>query len=186
MRITQEDQIILLRKQGKTYNEIKKILFCSKATISYHCNKHGLGGNVLGIKVLNKEEILMLNEFYKTHTLKECAKEFNISRTTVINHVDNKQLKLTETEIRKNSYFRVKTARQNIKEKAVIYKGGKCSVCGYFKCSAALDFHHIDKRQKDFSISRYKVFSWDKIKSELDKCVLMCANCHREIHHCSK
>lgn len=66
---------------------------------------------------------------------------------------------------------------------AVEYKGGKCNSCNYNKCIAALEFHHIDPEQKDFGIGN-KGFtkSWDKIKTELDKCILVCANCHREIH----
>lgn len=68
------------------------------------------------------------------------------------------------------------------KKQAVEYKGGKCERCGYNKCIAAMDFHHLDPSQKDFSISNAKNKSFDKIKNELDKCILVCSNCHREIH----
>lgn len=65
----------------------------------------------------------------------------------------------------------------------VEYKGGKCQYCGYNKCLEALDFHHLDPRKKDFNMSdRNLTCDWDKIKKELDKCILVCANCHREIH----
>jgi len=69
------------------------------------------------------------------------------------------------------------------KQKCVDYKGGKCNHCGYSKSIAALEFHHEDPTQKDFTIasSRLTAFS-DKIKQELDKCLLLCANCHREEH----
>ena len=69
--------------------------------------------------------------------------------------------------------------REN-KNKAIAYLGGGCYVCGYDKCNAALEFHHRDPTKKDFAISRQR--SLDKIKAELDKCVLLCANCHRETH----
>lgn len=67
---------------------------------------------------------------------------------------------------------------------AIAYKGGKCQVCGYDKCVGALEFHHIDPTQKDFGISaKGYTRSWDKNRQELDKCILVCANCHREIHN---
>jgi hypothetical protein len=66
---------------------------------------------------------------------------------------------------------------------SVEYKGGKCSSCGYNKCIAALEFHHLDPSKKDFSISSSgNTRSWNKVKEELDKCVLLCSNCHREVH----
>ena len=73
--------------------------------------------------------------------------------------------------------------RKKIKLLSVEYKGGKCHFCGYNKCVEALDFHHLDANKKDFGIA-YKghTKSFDKIRSELDKCVLVCSNCHREIH----
>lgn len=56
-------------------------------------------------------------------------------------------------------------------------------VCGYDRCSAALDFHHKDEREKSFGLSQDGMTrSWKKTKEELKKCVLVCANCHREIH----
>ena len=74
------------------------------------------------------------------------------------------------------------TWRQRTKIKAVKYLGNKCSICGYDKCLGVLQFHHTDATQKEFSISG-KSISWEKIQKELDKCVLVCANCHGEIHY---
>lgn len=73
--------------------------------------------------------------------------------------------------------------RRNIKEKAVEYKGSKCEICGYNKCIDALEFHHLDPSKKEFGIG-YKgyVHSWEEVKNELDKCICLCANCHRELH----
>jgi hypothetical protein len=70
--------------------------------------------------------------------------------------------------------------REN-KRKAVEYKGGQCQRCGYSRCMAALEFHHISGG-KDFNPARLKSRHFDKIKPELDKCILVCGNCHREIH----
>lgn len=73
--------------------------------------------------------------------------------------------------------------RKNLKVKAKEYKGSKCEICGYSKCYEALDFHHRDPSIKSFGLSAKGITrSWDKIKDEIDKCVLICANCHREIH----
>lgn len=79
---------------------------------------------------------------------------------------------------------RVKNWRKNLKQKAIDYKGGECCKCGYKKCNAALEFHHLDPDQKDFAIgSSGHTRSWAKVKAELDKCILVCSNCHKEIHN---
>lgn len=70
--------------------------------------------------------------------------------------------------------------KRRLKQKAVEYKGGKCIVCGYNKCQRALEFHHL--RDKLFSIgSHVGPKNWVAVKEELDKCILVCGNCHMEI-----
>ncbi len=80
--------------------------------------------------------------------------------------------------------YNVKTVeRQNkLKAAAVIYLGGRCLICGYSKYSGALDFHHLDPFQKDVTIGAFRGRSLARIKNEWDKCILVCVNCHREIH----
>lgn len=68
------------------------------------------------------------------------------------------------------------------KKKAVEYKGGKCSVCGYSKCLASFDFHHLDPKTKNKEIGNILDGTWSTIRTELDKCILLCSNCHRELH----
>lgn len=74
--------------------------------------------------------------------------------------------------------------RKLIKNWALEYKGHECVCCGYSACVEALEFHHLDENEKDFCISDKETNSksWTMIKKELDKCILVCANCHREIH----
>ncbi len=73
--------------------------------------------------------------------------------------------------------------RHKLKQLAVEYKGGKCERCGYSKCVRSLAFHHKDPTQKDFGLGgRGIIRSWKKVQKELDKCVLVCNNCHGEIH----
>jgi hypothetical protein len=77
----------------------------------------------------------------------------------------------------------VQRRRRKIKQMAVNYLGGKCRNCGYSKCVDALEFHHRDPTQKDFNVSDSgHCRSWEKVKIELNKCDLLCANCHREEH----
>ncbi len=75
------------------------------------------------------------------------------------------------------------SGRWNLKKKCVEYKGGKCRNCGYNKCLGAFHFHHTNPKEKDFSISGSHTRKWDIIKEELDKCILLCANCHAEEHY---
>ena len=78
----------------------------------------------------------------------------------------------------------VKKRRAKVKQISLLYKGGKCENCGYSKCPDVLEFHHINPEEKEFGIgSKGYTRSWKKIKEELDKCVLLCANCHRELHY---
>ncbi len=65
---------------------------------------------------------------------------------------------------------------------AVDYKGGKCSKCGYDKCVGALEFHHLDPSEKEAHWQKMRLWSKSRLLKELDKCILLCANCHREIH----
>ena len=72
--------------------------------------------------------------------------------------------------------------RYNRKKQMVDYKGGKCAVCGYSKCLRALIFHHLDPKIKSFNFGGSHCRKWADIKAELDKCLLLCQNCHCEIH----
>ena len=69
------------------------------------------------------------------------------------------------------------------KTECVNYKGGKCIVCSYNKYIGSLDFHHLDPSQKEFNIARLKGYKLSTLTNELDKCVLLCKNCHSEFHH---
>ena len=73
--------------------------------------------------------------------------------------------------------------RKEIRMKAINHLGGKCIKCGYDKYPEVLEFHHKDPSQKEFNVSRKgHCRSWERVKKEIEKCDLLCANCHREIH----
>ena len=174
-------EISKLRKKGKSYKEISKLTGLSKATIAYHCKKSGLDGRVDGMGLSGKN-IDDINEYYKTHTLTETRKYFNIGLTTLKTILNKKRKILTDDERKGYNYQHVKNFRQKNKERAIEYKGGECVRCGYKKCNSALEFHHTDPNEKDFGPSSNMNIAWEKLKKELDKCILVCANCHREIH----
>lgn len=72
---------------------------------------------------------------------------------------------------------------RKFKQQCIEYLGSQCAVCGYSRCIGALEFHHNDPSEKEFGISQRstQVFS-TRVRRELDKCTLLCANCHRELH----
>lgn len=108
----------------------------------------------------------------------------NCSADNLVWSKNNKESISEEEALRRKraSYVKkVTKKRKQLKEKAVEYKGGSCILCGYNRCLAALDFHHLDRSKKDFKLSDMYSKSWKSVLEELDKCVLVCANCHREI-----
>lgn len=75
------------------------------------------------------------------------------------------------------------TITQKRKIEAIEYKGGKCEICGYDHFYGALEFHHKNPSEKEADWSTMKKWSFERTKKELDKCMCVCANCHREIHN---
>jgi hypothetical protein len=72
--------------------------------------------------------------------------------------------------------------RRTLKRRAVAELGGACALCGYNKHPGVLDFHHIDPETKEFGVSSGGFSrSWSSISKEIRKCILVCANCHREV-----
>ena len=84
----------------------------------------------------------------------------------------------------KNNKQKDERARQK-KVKYILLKGGVCTSCGYKydgTNAAAFDFHHINSNEKEYSPAQILKYSEEKIQNELNKCILVCANCHRLIH----
>lgn len=77
-------------------------------------------------------------------------------------------------------------ARKERKQKLIELCGGKCIICGYQRCQKALDFHHKEegeKTYKGFGLSANGMLAkWSTLLEEVKKCVLLCSNCHREVH----
>ena len=90
--------------------------------------------------------------------------------------------KRTYADRRETLIKAVAKRRKKLKFLALEYKGGKCELCGYNRHFGALELHHIDKKDKSFGIGeKGYTRSWEKVRAELDKCALLCANCHREV-----
>jgi len=70
-----------------------------------------------------------------------------------------------------------------MKLRAIASFGGRCGACGHGFAPAAMEFHHPDPKKKEFAISVDGIYRpWEKIRKELESCVMLCANCHAEIH----
>ena len=186
--ITEEmiSKITFLRKEKKTYKEINQITGFSIYIIAKISREEDLT-NSRKFAPINKEVIAEIVPLYlKLKSTRKVSKELSISRDTVKKYldldIDNRpDKKLTEEEIKKGRVKSVIDWRRRTKIKLVEYKGGKCELCGYSKCFAALEFHHKDPKVKDFTIGG-KSWSFERLKSEVDKCILVCSNCHQEIH----
>jgi len=91
--------------------------------------------------------------------------------------------RIRHAQTKTNSGHPVVRFRQNIKLRAIAAAGGACRDCGFAGPVDALEFHHLDARSKEFGISVDGIpRSWARVQAELAKCVLLCANCHREVH----
>ena len=84
-----------------------------------------------------------------------------------------------------NDYLKQRERALTRKLELIKAKGGKCEICGYDKNIAALDFHHVNPENKSFELDarRLSNTSMEKLLEEADKCILVCSNCHREIHN---
>lgn len=107
---------------------------------------------------------------------------------TVTRHCDRHGLVTFRLEGR--GYYRCTACRQlhvanrrrRVKTKLVEEAGGQCTLCGYSRCYAALQFHHVDPDQKAFALSHQGATrSLERARAEAAKCVLLCSNCHAEL-----
>lgn len=98
-------------------------------------------------------------------------------------NIRNKQKNTYRSECKQCHNDIVKRRYYYLKNVVNEYKKDGCAKCGE-KRIYVLDFHHIDPSTKDNTITRMSTkYSLDRLKKEIDKCVVLCANCHREFHH---
>lgn len=176
------EEIIKLRNDKKSYGEICKKLEISKYIVRKVCTVLNLT-QVRKYGRISEETINEMNELYNDgiSSLK-VAEMLGVSKCTVLKYVNvRRKKKVSEDEKKKKKVINVINWRKRKKIELVEYKGGKCIKCGYDKCVNSLEFHHIDPTKKDFTISG-KSWSIERLKKEADKCILVCSNCHKEIH----
>ena len=90
---------------------------------------------------------------------------------------------MTNPENRVNKNNKRKLVLQERKRLAVEHKGGSCEDCGGVYPLCVYDFHHVDPKTKDYDPSQAAAISVETMFKELDKCVLLCSNCHRIRHY---
>ncbi len=136
-------------------------------------------------KIIRKKQS---EKYKKDHPLKSkvcifCNKKFKTSNNLKI--FCSEKCEQTQSRIRnkEKGALNFKKRRQEMKRRCINYMGGKCEICGYNKHLCALDFHHKTPKEKDKEITKLiRNGNWKKIKKELNKCMLLCSNCHRELH----
>ncbi len=77
---------------------------------------------------------------------------------------------------------RQNTTNRSLKQRMVDVVNGSCLICGYDGYIGALEFHHVNPATKSFEVNSRCKRSWDAIIEEIAKCVLLCSNCHKEVH----
>lgn len=135
------------------------------------------------LRIINKRKFCLKCSPFGKHNTKQLDKIDLTDKKVVCSGCHRKYIvsrKKGNSSVRCNACY-TRERRRKLKEKAIVYKGGKCKFCNYNGCHTSLGFHHKDDSKKEFGIAGNN-FSWEKIKKELDKCELVCANCHGEIH----
>ena len=171
-----KQKICELRNQGLTYKQIQELTGMAKSTISDICRTSGLGQEQaidLTPELIEKAQLM----YDEIGNVKKVAKQLKVSYSRLTKVIKLKSSRKTISKSKSVINWRKRT-----KIALVEYKGGKCCVCGYNKCIEALEFHHLDPSQKDFQISGNSK-SFEHLKQEVDKCILVCSNCHKEIHY---
>lgn len=125
-----------------------------------------------------RQQIIKLKKNHPTWGYKKISQELKCDSSTVRYHLNAEYRK-------KQLAFRV-NRRLSKKKILVSEMGGKCEKCGYNRSIKALQFHHKNPHKKEYTISERQDFSIEKVRREVRKCVLVCANCHFEIHESLK
>lgn len=185
----QIEHIQLLLNQDKNYKEIADIYRTTPETISFAV-KH----LKLKVKPRYKRPAGMNDEDYFVYLQKTFQSEleklnyiYNYRKERCMCVRCGVQLEKTNDNKCPSAYckkcnFNQKKKHREKKQQIVDYKGGKCVKCNYDKNICALDLHHRDPKIKDENWTKIRYYSVEKLKDELDKCDLVCKNCHAIIH----
>jgi len=177
------DKIVELKQSGNTYKEIFKLVDgVSYDKIRRVCRIFKINKSNSKLKFDNPEFINNIKRLYnELGSLKKVGKILGVNHRKIREFVDIKTDKQSTAERKASMVKHIHNHRKNRKIELVNYKGGCCEKCGYDNSMNALQFHHINPENKDFTIGG-RNYSIDKMKREVDKCVLLCSNCHVETH----
>lgn len=173
-KVTKEKlEYFIFEKQLKR-TEIAKILNCNKTTITNYCNKYKINAfHSTLYKKINNIEHRFCKKCDSYLTLDNFWLSFNKKKQKSFLYHWCKKCDVKEKR------ERIRTAKQN----AVNIFGKKCFCCGYDKCNKALHFHHINPKEKKLKLARiFMDTSSRPVYEELKKCIMVCSNCHEEIH----
>lgn len=139
----------------------------------------------MGIKDSQSRNLIAiyLKEFRKTRSISKTSKNLNVSIYYLyaklhFSKIFNKIFNNYKSYSHKDHNIALLWAK---KISAIKYLGGECSSCGNSNIFH-LSFHHLDPTAKEDSIRHFLKRTWSKITAELDKCILLCRNCHQELH----
>lgn len=174
--------VLLMKKSGLTNQQIFNKSPLSKDKIIKIVKINNLN-DPNKIRRPTEKDIKIMQDLYdKYKSTYKVAERCKWSRYTICKYVKIKKIRnYTQSERKEVRKKAVIDWRVRTKKKLVEYKGGCCERCGYDKTIQALQFHHLNPDEKDFSISG-KSYSYERMKKEVDKCMMVCANCHIEIH----
>jgi hypothetical protein len=150
----------------------KLCLKCQKNKIPTHININGKRRNLC-----NRKYCLECSPF-KNHNTKRL-------HCQIVSKKYNEMSDSEKDEFNKKTYNDQRAKRWRLKKELVNLKGSCCKQCGYNKNLAVLSFHHLNPESKEFTIDARSLISQSKesILKEIDKCQLLCMNCHQEIHY---
>jgi len=144
----------------------------------YNCNPFGeRKGQELSHSDKWKETDGVLNKLYS-----RCESFIPYTEDNfLVNRIRNGKEKVSKT-CKHCEYKTNRNRHSKRKQRLVDLKGGCCQICGYNKYLGALEFHHINPEEKDRGFSDLVRLSPELVEKELEKCVLLCSNCHKETH----
>lgn len=156
----ERDRLAALVSQDLSVRDIAILLDRSYTTVRYWLRRYGLQTSAAARRA----------DPTLRRVVRECA------RHGLTDHVLSSGDKLRCARCRAEAVTRY---RQEAKRRLVEESGGRCELCGYDECIAALQFHHRDPATKRFAIgSRRLARSMEALREEAAKCTLLCANCH--------
>src|SRR6266511_1020030 len=159
-----------LVNSGATLHEIADALDRSEATVRYWIDRHDLKRPI----VVRREQIEELVRSGQRTILRRC-KRHGVTEFAIVGSELRPRCKQCRADA-------VQRRRRKGKQILVEEAGGKCVLCGYHRCIAALEFHHRDPSQKSFGLAQRGITrALEQVRKEARKCILLCSNCHAEV-----